>query len=49
MRGFAHVRDLHTTILHLMGIHEEALTFLHDGRDERASVIGGKVLKEIFA
>ena len=47
--GFAHVRDLHTTILHLMGINEEALTFLHDGRDERASVIGGKVLKDIFA
>jgi hypothetical protein len=47
--GFAHVRDLHATILHLMGINEEALTYLHDGRDERASVIGGRILKDIFA
>jgi len=47
--GQAHVRDLHATILHLLGANEESLTFLHDGRDERASVIGGHVLKDIIA
>ncbi|QDU31501.1 hypothetical protein ETAA8_66600 [Anatilimnocola aggregata] len=47
--GHAHVRDLHATILHLLGANEEALTFLHDGRDERATFIGGHVLKDIIA
>lgn len=47
--GHAHVRDLHATILHLLGVNEEALTYLHDGRDERASFVGGKVLKGILA
>ncbi len=47
--GFAHVRDLHSTILHQMGLNEAALTYLHDGRDERASITGGRVLQEIIA
>ena len=30
-----HVNDLHATILHLMGIDHEALTYFHNGLDER--------------
>ena len=30
-----HVHDLHATILHLMGLDHEKLTYFHQGRDER--------------
>jgi hypothetical protein len=41
-----HVHDLHATILHLMGLDHEQLTFLHNGRDERATINGGEVVRE---
>jgi hypothetical protein len=43
------VRDLHATILHLMGLDPDALTYLHEGRYKRLTDIGGRVLKEIIA
>lgn len=45
----AHVHDLHATILHLMGLDHEKLTFLHNGRDERATINSGEVIKEMLA
>ena len=45
----AHVNDLHATILHLMGIDHKALTYLHSGRDERLTDVGGRVLDGLFA
>lgn len=42
------VRDLHATILHLMGLNQDALTFLHDGRYKKLTDIGGRVLHEIL-
>lgn len=45
----AHVRDLHATILHTMGLNHESLEVLHDGRFERLTDIGGKVIHEILA
>jgi hypothetical protein len=45
----AHVRDIHATILYLLGLDHQKLTFLHDGRDERLTVVGGKVIKDIVA
>ncbi|OWK46760.1 DUF1501 domain-containing protein [Fimbriiglobus ruber] len=47
--GKAHVHDLHATILHLMGMDHEKLTFRHNGRDERLTDTAGVVVKDILA
>jgi hypothetical protein len=44
-----HVNDIHATILHLMGLNHLQLTYPHDGRNERPTVNGGNVIREIFA
>jgi hypothetical protein len=44
-----HVHDLHATILHLLGVDHLKLTYRHNGRDERATVNAGSVLKKILA
>ncbi len=44
-----HVNDLHATILHLMGLDHLRLTFLHNGRDERLTDVGGRVVKGVLA
>ncbi len=44
-----HVHDLHATILHLLGIDHERLTFTHNGRDERLTDTAGKVVRAILA
>jgi hypothetical protein len=45
----AHVNDIHATILHLMGIDHLKLTYLHGGRDERLTDVGGRVLTKLLA
>ncbi len=47
--GKVHVHDLHATILHLLGLDHEALTYLHNGRDERLTDVAGRVVTEILA
>ena len=42
-----HFRDIHTTILHQLGLDQDALSYLHLGRNERLTQIHGKVIKEI--
>ncbi len=44
-----HVNDLHATLLHLMGLDHEKLTFRHNGRDYRLTDLGGKVITEVLA
>lgn len=44
-----HVHDLHATILHLMGIDHERLTYRHSGRDYRLTDVSGKVIQDIIA
>ena len=44
-----HMHDLHATILHLMGLNHERLTFRHAGRDYRLTDVYGKVVKGILA
>lgn len=44
-----HVHDLHATILHLMGIDHEKLTFRYSGRDFRLTDVHGHVVKGIIA
>jgi hypothetical protein len=44
-----HVHDLHATILHLMGINHEKLTYRYAGRDYRLTDVYGKVVQPIIA
>ena len=44
-----HVHDLHATILHLLGINHEGLTYPHNGREERLTDVAGRVVQEILA
>jgi hypothetical protein len=44
-----HVHDVHATILHLLGIDHERLTYRHAGRDYRLTDVHGKVAREILA
>ncbi|MFO1022785.1 MAG: DUF1501 domain-containing protein [Planctomycetales bacterium] len=44
-----HMHDLHATILHLMGLDHEKLTYRYAGRDFRLTDVEGRVVKEIFA
>ncbi|MGH9340832.1 MAG: DUF1501 domain-containing protein [Acidobacteriota bacterium] len=44
-----HVHDIHATILHMLGINHLALTYLHNGRFERSTVNGGKLITEALA
>jgi hypothetical protein len=43
-----HMHDLHATILALMGLEHEKLTFRHAGRDFRLTDVKGEVVKEVF-
>jgi len=43
-----HVHDLHATLLHLLGIDHERLTFRYGGRDFRLTDIHGRVVKELL-
>ena len=43
------VNDLHATILHLLGLNHEQLTYKHAGRNFRLTNVGGKVAKKILA
>ena len=42
------IRDVHATILDLMGLDDEELRFLHAGRFRQLTDIGGSVLEEII-
>jgi uncharacterized protein (DUF1501 family) len=43
------VRDLHVTLLHLLGLDDNKLTYFHGGRYKQLSQTGGQVIKEIVA
>lgn len=43
------VNDLHATILHLLGLDHERLTYFHNGRSYRLTDVAGKVIQEILA
>jgi Protein of unknown function (DUF1501) len=45
----AHVTDVHATILHALGLNHKDVTFLHNGRSERPTIVTGEVVKEAFA
>jgi membrane-anchored protein YejM (alkaline phosphatase superfamily) len=44
-----HVHDFHATILHLLGIDHEKLTYRHGGRDYRLTDVFGEVVRDVLA
>ena len=42
------IHDLHATMMHLMGVDHERLTYRFSGRDIRLTDVSGRVLKEIL-
>ena len=49
VEGGVHVHDLHATILHLLGIDHEQLTYRSQGRDFRLTDVHGNAVREILA
>ena len=47
--GKMHIHDWHATILHLLGLDHEKLTYTHAGRPFRLTDVHGHVAKEILA
>ena len=43
--GAMHVHDLHATILHALGLDHVKLTYLHNGRAERPTIVTGEVVQ----
>jgi len=44
-----HIHDLHATMLHLMGINHEKLTYRYSGRDYRLTDVVGNVIHDVIA
>lgn len=44
-----HPRDVHATMLHLLGLDQMKLTYLHNGRNERLTDFGGTVIDKVFS
>ena len=42
-----HFRDIHTTMLHQLGLNQDGLSYLHMGRKERLTQVHGRVISEI--
>ncbi len=44
-----HLHDLHATILHIMGLNHEMLTYFHQGRNESLTDVGGRIITDILS
>jgi hypothetical protein len=44
-----HVHDLHATILWALGLDHVKVTYLHNGRSERPTIVSGGVVKEALS
>jgi len=42
-----HLRDVHTTILNQLGLNQDALSYLHQGRKERLTEVRGNIITQI--
>ena len=49
VQGKMHIHDWLATILHLLGLDHEKLTYRHAGRDFRLTDVHGRVVKDILA
>lgn len=48
-RDKVHVHDLHATILHLLGLDHERLTYRYGGRDFRLTDVEGRIVEDLLA
>ena len=48
VRNKVHIHDLHATLLHLLGLDHEKLTYRHAGRDFRLTDVYGQVVTDIM-
>ena len=48
IEGKTHVHDIHATILHALGLNHVNVTYLHNGRSERPTIVSGEVVKQAF-
>jgi hypothetical protein len=48
VENVAHVRDFHVTLLHLLGLDDNRLTYYHGGRHKQLSQFGGRVIGELL-
>jgi uncharacterized protein (DUF1501 family) len=46
--GRTHVHDLHATMLHALGLNHVNVTYLHNGRAERPTIVAGEVVTQAF-
>lgn len=44
-----HMRDFHATILHALGLEQNQLWYLHNGRNEKLTDFGGNVITKVFS
>ena len=49
VKNKVHMHDLHATILHLLGLDHEKLTYRYDGRDFRLTDVHGDIIRDIIA
>ena len=49
VEGLAHVRDVHVTILKMLGLDDNKLTYFHGGRFKQLSQFGGTAVKGLIA
>jgi hypothetical protein len=49
VENVVHIHDFHATILHLLGIHHEKLTYRFQGRDFRLTDVSGEAVKAILS
>ena len=43
------LRDLHVTLLYLLGLDDSKLRYLHAGREKQLSQTGGQLIRELLA
>jgi hypothetical protein len=43
-----HVHDIHASILHTLGLNHAQLTYMHNGRAERPTIVAGELIKNLF-
>jgi hypothetical protein len=49
VEGPVHLRDLHATVLNQLGLNQDELSYLHQGRKERLTEVHGEVVTSIIA
>lgn len=49
VEGKMHIHDWHATILHLLGLDYEELTFRYSGREMRLTDVGGSIAHDVIS